>query len=833
VPCALDANAAGRHVIANESTGLEGTRRNGSRLTFPGGGVILSAQTAFAAGERFGSRHLTGDIVHTRPASPLDEASRVVPLAPATNDEGAKPVSSDFASTLAVLRRRWRLIALSALLFMLLGGLAGLLLPPRYTAVAEIAIGGPSARLAKVEDLIGELTANADTIQNEVEILESRMLARRVSERLELNLFPEFNPEIEDPEGPPDVRAYLAAAKEWTLGWVSRAAAAVGVPLPKETELGDEAGGRTAVDDVVDRVLTHLYVEPQGHSQVISIAFDAREPALAATVANAFAEEYLEDRVESRQTAAADVGGWLGERIETLRKEVHDKQAAAERFRQEAGLIEGVNASLKAESLSELGRELVVARAALSTAQSRYLEATRAAERGQSEAISDVLLSRTIQDLREQEGQIAAEVARLQSEYGERHPRMTEASRRLAQTRAQIRLERDRILESMLSEVEAARARVEAIDTEVGKLEQELRDQSASEAQLRVLEREAEASDEVFRDFLTQSTTAAGMSHGGAGNDGRLISVAAPPAHPSPPSTKLLALLGLLVGCFTGAAAAFGFEMVNHRYRSAAEVERSLNLSVLGVLPLVGSLPWAGFRQTPEGYVVDEPTSPFAETLRGIEARLVRGVAGPRAVTVMVSSAFPGEGKSSLALALGRRAAIGGRRVLLVDADSRLGRVHTYFGVGRSPGLDALVFANQPASESLRTDQATGMQFIPCGEPRDEMTHGFAELQIARCLGRLALRFDLIIVDTPPVLPVYDACALASEVDRIILVVDWSLNERAGAQAAAARIRSAARHAQIGVVLNKVNLRAAQPQSYPEIAVYGGRYRKYYQPRSR
>ena len=375
------------------------------------------------------------------------------------------------------------------------------------------------------------------------------------------------------------------------------------------------------MDDVIDRVLEHLYVEPLGRSQVISIAFASRAPDLAATVANTFAEEYLEDRVESRQTAAADIGGWLGQRIEALREEVQQKQAAVERFRRDAGLIEGVNASLKAESLSELGRELVIARAALSTAQSRYLAASKAAERGQSEAIADVLLSMTIQDLREQEALLAAEVAELGPEYGERHPLMIEKTRRLAGARAQIRQERDRILESVSSEVEAARARVTAIGDEFARLEQELRDQSASEAQLRVLEREADASQEVFRDFLAQATTAAGMSHG-AGKDGRLISAAAPPAYPSPPSKKVIALLGLLMGCFIGAAAAFGLEMNDNRFRSSADAERSLNVSVLGVLPLLRTLPGARSGETPEGFVVREPTGPFAEALRAIEASL-------------------------------------------------------------------------------------------------------------------------------------------------------------------------------------------------------------------
>lgn len=738
---------------------------------------------------------------------------------------GGAARASEIRGILAVLRRRWRMVAAIALLGMLLGAALGKALPDSYTAAAKVLIGAPSARVANLDEIIGRLPLGDDPIFNEVELLRSRVLAEEVVERLELERYPELNPALEDPAAGISIGDLVKTAKQWPKELVLHAAAAIGVTFGEDDPAPSD---RRPIDDVIDVVLDRLWVEPQGDAQVIRVAFESRDPSLAATIANTFAEQYLIDRVETWESAAADAGDWLQRRLTELRDEVEAKEAAVEQFREESGLLVGVSGPIKAESLSELTREMVAARAALSKASSRHQQAAAAAASGNADAITDVLLSETIQDLRTQESSLAAEFAQLRSQYGPRHPLILERERQLAGTRAQIRAEMNRIVQSLEGEVRASEARIDAIRDEIERLEEQLRDQGAAEAQLRVLEREAEASQEVFRELLLRATTAVGLSHGGAGKDGRLISRAATPEHPSSPSATLVALFGLVFGCFAGAAAAFGFEMYDDRFRSASDAESSLELPVIGVLPLLQSLPGVRSWAVPEDYVVSHPTGPFAEALRVVEYQLAQSSNGHGSAIAMITSSSPGEGKTSISLALSRRAAMSGLRVLLVDGDARLGRVHKFFGTARSPGLGEFMSRGTPLEDMIWTDPESGLHFIPCGVWRSGTSGRLPAPRLSTLFDRVAGDYGLIIIDSAPVLPVYDACAAASEVDDIILVVDWSMGDRYAVHAAAERLRNAAGHDRIRVLLNKVDLRRVGSAGYPEVSVYGRRYDGYY-----
>jgi polysaccharide biosynthesis transport protein len=731
---------------------------------------------------------------------------------------------SEIRQILAVLRRRWRMVAAAGLICMLLGAALGKALPNTYKAAAKVLIGAPSARVANVEEIIGELPLSDQTIRNEVELFRSRLLAEQVVGRLELDRYPELNPALDDPDAGISIRDLVSMAKKSTKDLVARAAAAVGVPMAADDPVPSD---RRPIDDVIDVVLRRLQVEPEGKAQVIEVAFEARDPSLAASIANTYAEQYLTDRVETWQSASADAGDWLQERLGTLREEVEANEAAVEQFRQTAGLFQGMSAPIKAESLSELTRELVTARAELSKARSRYQQAIAAADSGNAEALTDVLLSETIRDLRAEEAVLAAEVAELRGAYGPRHPLMLERARRLAGLRAELEAEKSRILQSLEGEVQAAAGRIDAIRDEIRRLEEQLRDQDASEARLRGLEREADASQEVFREFLIRATTAVGLSHG-AGNDGRLISPAVVPKAPSSPSATLLALFGLVFGCFAGAAAAFGFEMYDDRFRSALDAESSLELPVIGVLPLLQSLPGGRKSANPEDYVASHPTGSFGEALRVLEHRLAHDGPGHRRTTAIVTSSLSGEGKTSVSLSLSRRAAMSGLRVLLVDADSRLGRVHQFFGTARSPGLGEFMRREKALAYVICFDPESGLHFMPCGTWQGQRSAHLTAPRLRMLLEQVLGAYDLIIIDTPPVLPVYDACALASEVDEIVLVVDWGMGDRDSAHAAALRLCASAGHNRIGVVLNKVDLRRVSSVGYPEVAVYGRCYDHYH-----
>jgi succinoglycan biosynthesis transport protein ExoP len=206
---------------------------------------------------------------------------------------------------LAALRRRWLVVALLAVLGALAGLAAGLALTPRYAATASVLIGGPRPQFAELEQLVGGLPLSKDTVANEIELLQSRHLAKKVIAELELQRLPEFNPAL----GEGGLGAAIRDAKAQVKLWLSAAAAEVGLPYGA----GDSSAilaERDELESVVDTFLKQLHVTIRGPSQVLDVTVKSMEPELAAVAANSLARHYLVDRAAAHTDAATRASDW-------------------------------------------------------------------------------------------------------------------------------------------------------------------------------------------------------------------------------------------------------------------------------------------------------------------------------------------------------------------------------------------------------------------------------------------------------------------------------------------------------------------------------------------
>ncbi|MDX1540186.1 MAG: GumC family protein, partial [Geminicoccaceae bacterium] len=501
----------------------------------------------------------------------------------------AKPAATstfDLRFVGGILKRRWLLLS-STVIGITAAAVAWIMTQePVYTASAKIMIGLPQSKTLELANLVTGLPVTTERIQNEIQILQSRTLAERVVIETGLLNHPDFNPAVAPEEEP---------------GWVDQALAYVPTVEEAATALGleswivsaDDGAGDLPVRDplsaVIDTYLRNLAAWPEGRSHVINVQFESMDPVLAADVANAAAEIYIRDRLEAKLETARTASGWLEERIDQLRAEAENKEAAVEAYRSRAGLAAGEGEGLAFERISELNRELAIAKAAEVEAEARYTNAERTIRTQGAEAVPEVLNSRTIQELRAAEAVAAGTRAELARELGARHPRMIDINAQLGSIRSDLAAETRRILDSLRNAYEVAVARSDRIESEMARLGSEITNRNESEAQLRVLEREAEAAQEVYRTFLMRANSS-GQQETIESADARLISPAEAPISPAGPQRRLLAMLALAFACFVGLAVTIGREMLDRRFRTAEQIRERLNVPVLGVIPMLGSL---------------------------------------------------------------------------------------------------------------------------------------------------------------------------------------------------------------------------------------------------
>jgi polysaccharide biosynthesis transport protein len=727
----------------------------------------------------------------------------------------------DARLVLDALRRRW--LVLAGTVVIITSGALGYALtrPPVFSATAKVMVGVPNPTATDLGSLVTGTPVNQERIQNELQILQSRALARRVIARAGLDLEPAFNPALEDP------------ARAGTLAsWWARAMAHLPEPrdllerwgLIETPAFAEGPGGREPIEDVVDAFIGALAVWPEGRSHVINVKVETRDPQLAARAANSVAQAYIDERHATKLDTMYRASGWLDHRIDALRADAEEKEAAVETFRSRAGLVATEGSGLAADRIAELNREMAIAQAAEAQAEARWLKVRQSLASEGVESVPEVLASPTIRELRSAESVAAARLAELGRELGPRHPQMVDARSQLDSIRGQLREETQRILAGVRNAYEIEQARVARIERNIAALENRLRNRNDAEAQLRVLQREAEAAQDVYRTFLMRANTG-GQQEGLEVPEARLISAAEVPARPASPQRKLLVLIGFVGACFTGVGLAFALELLDGRFRTAEQVRQRLRLPVLAVVPMLSSL--TRTKRAPQDHVVDGPDTAFGEAIRALRTSMALSGNGAAPRAVMLTSSVQGEGKTTLCLSIGRHAALSGRRVIVVDCDLRLPRVHEGLGVDNGQGVIDFL-SGTPLAEVTRVDRQSGLHFISAGIWRRNAPELLRQPRLRELVGLLRSRYDLVLIDTPPLLPISDAAVLAGQADLALLVVGWPNARPETVEVAAARLRAATATTTIAAVFNNVDVKRASGYGFAEIEGYRSRYARYY-----
>jgi succinoglycan biosynthesis transport protein ExoP len=709
----------------------------------------------------------------------------------------------DLRTIYVAFRRRVRLLSAVLLFVFLASVLLTLQATPRYTGTTSVMLDHRERQVSNVQQVLSDLPGDSATVDTEVEVLKSRQLAERVVTGLKLDQDPEFNSAIRKSKG---IRALIAQI------------------VPAEVDKSAVARQKRH-ERVVDAVLQRLAVKRAGLTYIIKVSFESESPEKAALIANKFSELYLLEQMEAKFDATQQATTWLNGRLAELRTQVITDEAAVQQYKIANNLMSASGTSLTEQEISTYNQNLALSRAQVAEDEARLATARRQLASGSSgDDVGEALSSPVVQKLREQRVQVSSKVADLQGRYGERHPEMLKARRELQDIDKQIEEEIGRIISNLEARAQVARTRAGAVAGSLGGARGALAANNRAMVRLNELERTAEASRTLYESYLGRYKETSSQEGLGT-TDARVVSKAKIPTKQSSPKIMLNLAIGLLLAVGAALGAVLIAEMLDAGLATAEDVERRLETSYLGAIPLLQSV--SDERLSPIEHVVAKPLSSFSESLRNLRASITYSRLGEPVTVVAVTSALPGEGKTTTSVCLGRTAALQGARAIIVDCDLRRRTVNQLLRSEPKIGLVEVLAGEVSLAQAINVDDASGVHVLPLAKTAFTPKDIFGSPAMDRLLTELRSRYDLVILDTAPVLPVADTRVLAPKADTVVFLARWRKTPQHAIEAAFRLLSNTGAHIG-GVALTQMDMKQQAKYGYGDPGYYYAEYKKYY-----
>lgn len=735
-------------------------------------------------------------------------------------------LSASVDQIFAFMRRQWRIAAACGVVALVVGFVYIFSAVPLYTAQTTVLIDRNKSDIVNQLSAIGGSVDDEASILSQLELLRSDTIAGYVVDKRKLAENETFL--ARDVSFPTRVINFLRLLSS-PASWFADEAV---------VDAAEQASRRQAA---ISKIVSGTRVERVGRTYVIRIAFVSPDAGFSADIANAIADAYLLDKLNSKYEATRRASDWLLERIDELRQQARDSDLAVQKFRTENGLVVAGDTLVSDQQLSELNSQLVSMRADTARARARLEQITQILDSGATDAIvDDVLQSSISNELRRK----YLDASKLESEISRRlgpdHVQAVRLRAEMKEYQGLMLQELGRIAESYRSDLTVAEAREKSMQESVDAARGVSALAGEKQVELRELQRTADTYRNLYETFLQRYQEAI-QQQSFPVTDARVISQASVPTSPSSPKKRQALIVFLLGGLLIGGGIGAYRELQDRFFRTAEQIKKILEIDYLGSVPLVPATPVVG----PEGeqrrqvrhlttltsYSSDNPRSLYSETLRA--AKFAVDIDGPSQAgkVVGIVSSLPGEGKSTFAINFAELLAVQGARVLLIDGDLRNPGATRSIARHADAGLLEVIAGDRDFKEVVMFDAKTKLTFLPTVSWR-RLPHS-SELLGSQGMDQLltAARsmFDYVIVDLPPLAPVIDAKVLAPKIDSFVYVIEWGKTSRkvvANCMDANVEVLQKC----IGAVLSKVDQSKLKLYSeYGSSEYYAARYRSYYQ----
>lgn len=679
---------------------------------------------------------------------------------------------------------------------------------PTFRATAQVLIEDPSSDIATPTEISRSIVVSDPEIymQTQLRIIRGRDLANRVAQSLNLERVPEFNGQ--GPQPTPMAQG-IATIKRFAMmpyRMITSSTAPTAIPAPSAP--GDTTGH-------ADALLARLSVEQVRGSQLMDLSFSSSDPEFAARAVNAIAERYVEENLSLKIGNLEKSADWLTEEVAKQAKLVQASELALARYRetQDAGALDA-GQNIVVSRLNQSSDAVTKAR--LDRIQKENAWRQIEAAGNDVESISSILNSQNVQTLRTQVNSLQQDRARVSERYGEKHPEYQKVLTSLANAERQLGVEVRNARQNIKNEFDAAVAQERVLQESLNDAKAAATALGRKNVDYAVLEREAESNQTIYNQLLTREKELRVVANSRTNNI-RLVDRAEVPGTPYTPNHRSDWMYAVLLGLGLALATAFGIDYLDDTVKTPDDITRRLKLKFLGLVPIVG-----GDRHP----LISGPVPhDFGEAYRAIRTALTGQLHGDGPKIIAVASSQPLEGKTTTAVNIAMALAVGGSRVLLIDADMRRPSVHKALRMTNDRGLSQLLAGQARMREVVQRTHDPNLLTITAGRTPANPSELLASDRMRALLtGLESGPFDWIVIDTPPVLAVTDAVILAPLVHAMTFVIGaemtrWRLAERAVETLLGANPRH------VFAVLNKVNFGR---NKYYYSRYYGHQYKNYY-----
>ncbi len=679
-----------------------------------------------------------------------------------------------------LLKRKWTVVSFTVLILIAVA-VATLMQTPIYRAALTLQISYEAPKLVDIGT--GNLGDGASVAplyqfyQTQYVLLSSRMMQDRVNERLAS--LPEALAGSERPETPRD------RVEAWVRDMLGR-------PEPSTP----------AAPDIVQASRGLLAVTPVQNSELVNLYYDSPDPAKAALILNTWADVYIGQNLERRYGASRSSREFLEVQIKETRQKLEQSERALADYATQEQIVDIESSqTIQASNLTVLNE-------ALNTAERRRIQTELAYQQVQSTdnpmGLSTVINNPLVQELRQVRAELEGEYQQKLRIYKPAFPEMLQLRARINELQAEIDREMRNVVDSIKAEYETAlaeeialRARFQDVQGEV------LATQDRTMHQYNILKREVETNRQIYDSLLQQYKELSVVSSAETNNI-LVVDSAQPPAAAYKPDLRRNLLMALIIGLMGGVGLALLFERMDDTVKLPEDVERHLGLPVLGVIPQERR---SGRGEAPTALAMltqDDPRSAFAEAYRSVRTALQFSTADGMPKLLLVTSAAAGEGKSTTSLSLAIQLAQTGQKILLIDADLRNPSLHKALLVDNGSGLTNYLAGAAKPAEIAKPTTVPSLFLIPSGHLPPNPAELLASAKMLSLLRLATERFDMVVLDCPPVLGLADALILGNITTGTVVVVEAGGTRRGYVQGAIKRLRSARTNV-LGAILTKMD----------------------------
>jgi capsular exopolysaccharide synthesis family protein len=703
-------------------------------------------------------------------------------------------------------RRVTVLTAFSALFMIVLIG--SIEEKPVYRAKALIEIDKENPSVANPQELFQLDEVSDAYLETQYRVLASDDLAERVIQKLSLYRQEEFVP----------------TARIWP--WSVSASPLFPSPPPRDGAAVPDLSVREAV---LTRFQDRLEVRPIRRSRAVELRFSSHDPELAARAVNAVAENYIQKNLEARWDATQKASEWLSLQLQDLKAKLEKSEDDMQKYAKDNGLLyletdKGGTESIVNQSVREIQEELTRAQSDRFEKESVF----RLMQSGDYGSLPGVFDSKLLQDLTVRLADLEREHAQLAATFTEKYPKVQETQSQIAEIQSSLERERWRAARKISNDYFAALRREKLVSQAFAEKQTEANQIAEKSVQYGILSREVDSNKGLYEGLL-QRLKEAGVSAGLKASNIRIVDPGTVPFKPIAPNYPLNLGLTASLGLGLGVSMAFLKEHLDQTIRYSADVFQFLSLPVLGFIPRLGPLEdrklkgiapadrelifdLEGSRVTRVGTLIkDQPQNDlgihsgtaFSEAFRELRTSVVLSASEHFANSILVTSAQPGEGKTTVAVNLAFSLAQLGKPVLLVDADMRRPSIQKYFPQKDSQ-LSCYLAGEGAWQQMVFPTAISRLSVLHCGPIPENPAELLSSDRMRALIQESMATYRFVILDSPPLLNRADSRILGSMVGATILVVKGGDTPRQVVQYAESHARSVGVNL-IGVVLNNLD----------------------------